>query len=253
MTDYQELNNKFDYIEEVNKKNNPQKDKNSFSLRNQIIVFVSGFSYAGLLILSFIAAFIALTFARDDKDLLSMATNAISYLILFVILLVFCFIEKDVFFAKLGKWKNYLIGLGLGILLIIVEIVLNIIIGMFYQGEQNGNQAIVETLFKSYPTLSFIIMCVIGPFCEEITYRVGLFDLLKRKNKVLAYVVEVLVFAFIHIQFTDTTLAAELASFPVYLAIGYFLTLAYDKFDLPASYMAHLFLNTISFIAVLYV
>ena len=92
MTDYQELNNKFDYIEEVNKKNNPQKDKNSFSLRNQIIVFVSGFSYAGLLILSFIAAFIALIFARDDKDLLSMATNAISYLILFLILLVFCFI-----------------------------------------------------------------------------------------------------------------------------------------------------------------
>ena len=95
-------------------------------------------------------------------------------------------------------------------------------------------------------------MCLIGPFCEEITYRVGLFDLIKRKNKILAYIIEVLIFAFIHIQFSETTLGAELAAFPIYLAIGFFLTFAYDKFDLPASYMAHIFLNTISFIAVIY-
>ena len=97
----------------------------------------------------------------------------------------------------------------------------------------------------------FLVSVVVGPMCEEITYRVGLYGALREKNKVIGFIVSGLVFAFMHIVFTDTTLRAELTAFPIYLLISYFLNYAYEKNGLACSYMAHMTLNLISFIAIM--
>lgn len=251
MTDYNDLNNKIETIEKAQKIADKNSANLTFNLRSQVSFFACGFSYGGLLLFGFIASLIGTSLNFENNTLANTFVNTLSYLILFACFMTICLIDKTVFLNKIKKYKNYIIGVGFGLALIGVEILLNIIIGFFYQGDQNANQAIVETMFKSYPTISFVIICIIGPFCEELTYRAGLYDLIKRKNKIFAFIFEALLFAFIHLEFTDTTLAAELASFPIYIAIGGLLTLAYEKFDLPASFIAHVILNTMSFIAVM--
>ena len=120
-----------------------------------------------------------------------------------------------------------------------------------FPSETNANQSDIMELTTAYPTIMFFITVIIGPLCEEITYRVGLFELLKEKNEIMAFIVSSLIFAFIHMSFIDTTLKAELTAFPIYLCIGLCLTYAYKKYGLACSYVAHLSLNLISFLSII--
>ena len=96
----------------------------------------------------------------------------------------------------------------------------------------------LRSFITIYPFISLIFLGVIGPICEELTYRVGLFSVLK-KPKWLAYVIGTLVFALAHFSFTSTNIINELVNLPVYIVSGFALCLAYDKFGLAASLTAH--------------
>ncbi|MBP5694703.1 MAG: CPBP family intramembrane metalloprotease, partial [Bacilli bacterium] len=99
-----------------------------------------------------------------------------------------------------------------------------------------------------YPITCLFIFGLIGPICEEITYRVGLFSLLKRKNRALAYLVTIAVFALIHFNFSNdpATLLNEIINLPYYMFAAFAFSFAFDKFGFAASATAHISNNLIS-------
>ena len=89
-----------------------------------------------------------------------------------------------------------------------------------------------------------------------MTYRVGLFSFLMRTKRWLAYMVTIIVFAFIHFDFTSIltgiqtgvwdTLINEILNLPEYMMAGAVLCVLYDTCGLSASIIAHVGNNLFS-------
>ena len=192
----------------------------------------------GLFVFSLLAGLIARSFNLLTKEEYTGAANFITYAFLFVTLIAVLNIDIKKCKSDFSKWLPYLIGFGFGIALIIFPIIYNFIVNLFYETSVNENEEGLRSFITVYPITSLIFLGFIGPICEELTYRVGVFGILK-KPKWLAYVIGTLVFALAHFSFTSETIINELVNLPVYLVSGFLLCLAYDKFGLAASLTAH--------------
>lgn len=256
--DYQENKSDFDEInsniEKINLTNysvskKPDENEEKLSFKTKLIMFLCGFSYVGFLILSVFWTLVLRGFFEDELAL-SVAIISALYFSLFGIMLFFVFKNKKYFISKIKDPTKYLYGLLFALATIAIEVAVSYVINVLFPADTNANQQTVIDYTTNYPTLMFFVTVLIGPFCEEFTYRVGLYELLKEKNEIMAFIVSSLVFAFIHISFSDTTLAAELTSYPIYLTIGLCFTYAYKKYGLPCSYVSHVMLNLISYMAI---
>ena len=226
----------------------PNEEKLPFYTK--LIMFLCGFSYCGLTIIATIVTLVFKDTFKTDAAL-DAAVQTGTYLALFFIFVGIAVPYRKYFIANLKDGTKYLKGITFGVMTIGVEMIISYIIMTLFPSETNANQEAVESLVTNYPTLMFFITVIIGPICEEMTYRVGLYEMIREKNETVALIVTAFVFAFIHIQFTETTFAAEATSFPIYLAIGVMLTYAYKKNGLPGSFIAHAMLNGISFLGIL--
>lgn len=122
--------------------------------------------------------------------------------------------------------------------------------------ENNANEETVESIITVYPLLSVLIIGLIGPLCEEITYRVGLYGFFRRINKYLAYAITILVFAFIHFDFTCftagwATIQNELLNLPYYMAAAFVFTFLFEKVGIMGSFAAHATNNLFSILVTL--
>ena len=142
---------------------------------------------------------------------------------------------------------QYAFGIVYGILLQVILAAL----GMEYA--PNANQGTLDVIIQGYPVLSLLIFGFVGPFCEELTYRVGLFSFAGRFGKVVAYVGSALVFALIHFDFeafgNPEALAVEFYNLPSYLFAGLSLGFAYDKGGFAGGFVAHALNNCLSVFA----
>ena len=114
----------------------------------------------------------------------------------------------------------------------------------------NTNEEAAESMILAFPALSIIVLGILGPVCEEITYRYGLFSLLDKKSKILAYILTPLVFAIIHFDFGGDMII-ELLNLPSYIIAGVLLSLAYDKFGFHTAVIAHVINNLYAIIVTL--
>ena len=118
----------------------------------------------------------------------------------------------------------------------------------------NANQSTLESIIKVYPIMSFVIFGIVGPISEELTYRVGLFSLCSRVNKVFGYIVSLIIFALIHFSWTSIgtkDFVTELYNLPSYLIAGFGLAFIYDKGGIGASFIAHSLNNIYSVVSVI--
>ena len=215
----------------------------------QIGLFLCGFSYAGMLISEFIGAFFFS--GITDKPLRSAVLILFTYLLMLSALMVIAFSSRqNSFIKKFKRPIDYTLGLGYAGAIVISVLVIGLITNIFYK-DTNSNQASAESLINNYPIIAGFVICLIGPICEEFTYRVGLYSFLRRINKVLAFVVTVIVFALIHFDFTAENMIAELWSLPTYLACGALLTIAYDHRGPACSMIAHIAYNTTAYLLVI--
>ena len=216
--------------------------KNISVIKKAIIILVG---IGGLFIFSILGTLIAKSLNLKTASELNGATNFITYAFLFVTILAI--INKDILKLKFEfkKWMSYLIGFGFGVGMIVFPIVYNFIVNLFYKTSVNENEGALRSFIVVYPVISIIFLGFIGPICEEFTYRVGVFGILK-KPKWLAYVIGTIVFALAHFSFTSPNIYNELINLPVYLVSGFLLCLAYDKFGLAASLTAHIVNNVYS-------
>lgn len=144
--------------------------------------------------------------------------------------------------------KTWIRGLSYGALAIAASVAIGMVINLIYDPASGGNdnQQAVVAIIKHAPFLSLLWIPFIGPIVEELIYRLGLFDGLRKFNRPLAYVLTSLIFAFIHFNFQATDIVHELISLPPYIVAGLIFGYAYDKDGPAASIIAHVVNNLAS-------
>jgi len=117
--------------------------------------------------------------------------------------------------------------------------------------EDNQNQSAIVGLVQDSPIISLITFGFLGPIVEEWTYRLGIFKYLKNNNNLLAYVITLTIFGFIHFDFTSANLVNELLNLPIYLIAGAWFCYLYDKFGLQVALSTHIMNNVFSVLAII--
>ena len=176
--------------------------------------------------------------------------NTIRYVLLTITFTWMLLPRLKVIIKKFANWKGDLLGLAFGAGLIVITIAYNLIISQFIDPGTNNNEVAAESMIVAYPVLSILVLGLLGPICEEITYRYGLFSLLDKKSKILAYILTPLIFAIIHFDFTGD-LKVELLNLPTYIMAGAALSFAYDKFGFNCAVIAHITNNMYAIIVTL--
>jgi membrane protease YdiL (CAAX protease family) len=183
----------------------------------------------------------------NDYPGLVLWSNVITYLIIFVIMLLLLISSRKSIFKTLKDSKPYLLGIIFGVALVTVNFILSYISSILSEGTPNNNQSSLQLMIGAEPIVCLIIFGVVGPIVEELTYRVGLFAFLNRTGKLwLAYVISVIFFALIHFDFGSENIINEFINLPSYLAAGLLLCYAYQKGGLTTSSIAHIINNVVS-------
>ena len=231
------------------KENDIDINKKHLSLRKLILLFAIGF--IGLFVVSFIIQ-LFLYFAPLDEVSKSAISNFVSYSVIFVSLILVINFDIKLFKNDFKNWTSYLFGLSIAILLVVITISYTNFINLFRTFKPSDNEEGLRKIVLAYPVLSILFFCFIGPMVEELTYRVGLFNIFIKK-KWLAYLISIVIFALMHFRITSDDLIGELINLPVYLISGFALTLSYDKFGLGASLTAHICNNLYAIVSFLIV
>ena len=228
----------------------PESRVSYLPISRQIPLFLVGL--VGINVLAVITSLIVTASIKDDDALRYVLINSINYAILFIVdmlLLTNYFHELIIPFKK---GRTYIAGLiGFAFLLggsLLISYLMQLAVPSASEGQ---NQSVAIEMVLRNPTACIIILGFIGPFVEELTYRVGLFTLCKRASSILAYIVTTLVFALIHIDFFSDNIINELVALPDYLFAGLMFCVLYDKEGFGASYLAHVGNNLFSVISII--
>lgn len=163
-------------------------------------------------------------------------------------------------FHSFKKGKSYMwAGIGFGIILtanFIYNLIVNIIFMAtgFKAPEVNANEAALRSMLDVNLPVFFLIIGFIGPFVEEMAYRVGLFSFLSRTKRWIAYVVSGLVFGLIHYSWDFSSaevIITELVNIPTYIGAGLVMAFVYEKGGFAGSYLTHVSNNVFSIIGML--
>ena len=220
--------------------------KINLSNTKRLLLFMVG--CFGLYIISLLAVLIMamVPLAKVEK---TGATDFLTYGFLTVALLGV--LGSDVLIIRNeAKLYKFFVGIGFGLAVILIPAIYDTIINLFYPHGVNANEAGLRSFIPAYPYLSIIFLCILGPMCEELTYRVGLFGLL-RKKKWVAYLASILVFAFMHFDFTSKDMITELVNLPSYMISALIFAYAYDKFGFTTSWTAHMMNNLFAVVSIL--
>ncbi len=186
---------------------------------------------------------------------------AVAYPLVFVLQGFFLFGDWRWIGKSLSSWKPYVAGVVGFVAMMGANVVYNLIIqGIFAASgaplpATNGNQTNVISMVLENPVACVFIIGLIGPFVEELCYRVGLFGFMNRFAKWAGYLVGILFFGFIHFDFTalgnGEALLGEIIALPNYLGSAAVLCFLYDRFGFGASFTAHSLNNMLSIVEIL--
>ena len=217
----------------------------------QIGLFLGGFAFAGMLLIQIILALFLKNRIQDKNTLDAVMISCTYILMIGGLWFIVFFNRRKHFFSKYRRKIDYIYGFAYAITLVLVGSLVSNFISIFHQVSDNANQSTAVIFSKSYPLLAFFVIGILGPVCEELTYRVGLYSFLRRINKYLAFIVTVIVFAFIHFDFESADIINELWSIPSYITAGTILTLAYEHRGPACSMVAHVCYNIFAFLIIL--
>ena len=243
---------------------NNRKDTRMSSWK-QIVMFLVGnlgFQALGILFSVLVGLFYRnIGLVGDEYNVgFSLAVNGSAYFVEGAILVILAIKEKDNVFKKIHI-KPILFGLIGFAIMYAVNLVGGVINNIVYtiagiEETTNANQASVIEMVKAFPIMSFLMIVILGPVCEELTYRVGLFSFLRKKHVGLAIVGSALIFGLIHFGYKEAfsgdpkLLIVEVMSFFNYFSAGIVLGIFYHKCGFYASLTAHIANNLYSYVGI---
>lgn len=194
--------------------------------------------------------------STDISSLVSILINSLTYIFLLIGLI--SIINVDIFklLKSFKQYQSYIAAVLCVVSIFAFNILYNILVKSLYIPiGNNANEESLESIEKVYPFVSMVIFGFVGPICEEITYRVGLFSSLRRKSRIMAYFITIIVFAFIHFNWSTETpvLLNEVLNLPFYMFAAAAFSFVYDKYGFAASTTAHILNNVISILLVSYI
>jgi len=206
----------------------------------------------GLFGFTLLGLFVSYIFSLFDTSKISnvalnMMLNAIVYGLLFIILFAIVNVDFKKLFNSFKSWKPFVAGICCFVAMLLLNLIYSLILqaaGVKITG--NDNQQVIDITSNKFPLTAMVIFGFIGPICEELTYRVGLFSFSKRISKWVAYPLTMIVFALIHFNFDAKNLTNELINLPYYFIAGFALTFTYDNFGFAGSTIAHVLNNVFS-------
>ncbi len=136
--------------------------------------------------------------------------------------------------------RTYLIGF---LFMFITNLVIQLIIGDIAPNEEANRK-----LLKSMPVFYALVMCLLTPLIEEISFRLSFYDTFK--NKKTSIIVTGILFGFMHVILAFTS-ALSLLFFVPYTVLG--LTFSYIYFNeknIFSSTLFHCFHNLLSIIVI---
>lgn len=182
--------------------------------------------------------------------------NFIIYLIAIIVALIIFGIDniKELLY-RFKNTKHIKTGIIIGIIMVSFQLLYGNLISIFIEVGENENQAGINDMTLAAPIITLISLVIEAPLLEELTYRYGLFGFFKKFSKPVAYIVTIVIFTIIHINFSSNNndMINELTSIPTYAFAALCMSYAYDKYGLEASMTAHAFNNLISFISIVLV
>lgn len=213
-------------------------------------------------------------------SLASALVNFLTYALLVIIFLLFLFLDKRGnyrrYFASYTHPKSYLFAFVGLLAIFLMQKLFSVCYDRIPFYSSNDNQTSLESLSHSYPALLFFMTVFFAPFCEELTYRVGLLDAIGNKYKYrwLGIVLSAIFFGFIHFDFSAITdywqiladsestaseitkamqsVQIEFLNLPIYVLSGFFLGLTYAlSGEIASSTTAHMVNNLIGFLAII--
>lgn len=229
--------------------NNKGNDVLWFDLLTQISFFLIGF--AGIYAVVIFCQSILSIFISSESDLFSILVNTISYFSLSIIFFFILFYQRNIFKNAFKKPINIVWGIVFGIILISFSLLYANLINIIHPITDNDNQKEAIKMITYTPALAIIVLGLLGPICEEITYRLGLFNIGLRINKVVAFIVVPIIFGLIHFNFFAGDIVNELLNLPSYVIAGLILCFTYYKFGFIASTTAHIVNNLFSVIVLM--
>ena len=180
----------------------------------------------------------------------SMILNVICYMVLAVVFIILGNPDSEEFFKSFRHWQPYVAGaVGLAAIMtfnILYGTILNI---AGVNISDNANETGLNTIVTDFPFTSLFVFAIVGPICEEITYRIGLFSFFRRINVILAYAITIIGFSLIHFDFETANITNELLNLPYYAFAAFTFTFLYEKYGLAASVTAHVTNNLISILS----
>lgn len=161
-----------------------------------VYVFVHMFALSFILLFLNQRVFPSMGFTLSTSDL-----NLLYYAIGFIFLLVFLFKFLRTSFSDLcAHILDTLIALLVGYFAYIAMMQLvSLLLSLFMDSLTNPNSAAVATETKLNPNTMLAIGVLLAPVVEEILFRGVVFGTIRRKHRVLAYVVSAVLFAFYHL------------------------------------------------------
>ncbi len=213
----------------------------------QIGLFVMGLGGFELLGLIISAILVKTGLVDKNVGLANMLLNTLCYAILFISLLGI--VNKGIpkLLKSFKKLEPFIAGALCFVFILVTGALYSFILNVAgVKIANNDNQQAVTNSSNAFPILGYIIFGFIGPICEELTYRVGLFSFSKRISKWLAYPITIIVFSLIHFNFRAASLVNELYNLPYYILAAFALTFTYDKYGFAGSTFAHVLNNVVS-------
>ena len=181
--------------------------------------------------------------------------SATSYIVLAFIFLLMLGLGRRLprLFRSFANWKSMVAGVVGFVAITGITLLYGLLIPA-----TNANQSSIVAMVKYSPVFAIVVFGVIGPFCEEMGYRVGLFGFASRLGKVAAYIITPIVFGLIHFNWGalfggDTNaMVTELIAIPNYIGAGAALCFLYDRFGFGAAFVAHSLNNVFSCLQILW-
>ena len=167
------------------------------------------------------------------------AVNFGVYIILFGLFII---LFNDDLFKILKEFKSsdtWISGLAYGFLVLIISSAINAMLNLIPHSGVNNNESSIDSITTIFPLLSLLVFGLIGPICEEFTYRVGFFGFFRKINPILGYIFTAILFGFIHFDFQSNDLINELINIPSYIIAGLMLCYIYDYKAIGTSIIAH--------------
>lgn len=138
---------------------------------------------------------------------------------------------------------------GLCLIFIMGSLLIPTIISNFHSVTQSVNEVNIRSMLSSYPIIFTVNVIWLGPLIEELVYRGTIFRTIRRKSRILAYLVSSFLFGFQHVYkavvFQNNY--SEMWNIFSYMATGLVLAYLYEKRkNILVPLGAHMLMNGLS-------